>query len=95
MIRDLGHVIERENAKAGVFITLAEPTGPMRTEYGKFPKIQILTIAELFEGRQPELPWRDTSGSRRCERRQTGATATVGRFTTPGLSMRGVDSTLS
>ena len=60
MIRDLGHVIEREKAKVGVFITLAEPTGPMRTEaikagfyeteFGKFPKIQILTIAELFDG---------------------------------------------
>ena len=32
MIRDLGHVIDREKAKVGVFITLAEPTGPMRTE---------------------------------------------------------------
>ena len=49
MIRDLGHVIDREKAKVGVFITLAEPTRPMRTEaikagfyeteYGKFPKI--------------------------------------------------------
>ena len=32
MIRDLGHVIEREKAKIGVFITLAEPTKPMQTE---------------------------------------------------------------
>jgi hypothetical protein len=71
MIRDLGHVIERENPKVGVFITLAEPTGPMRTEaikaifyeteFGKFPKIQILTIAELFAGKQPQLPWRDVA----------------------------------
>ena len=54
------HVIDRKKAKVGVFITLAEPTGPMRTEavkagfyetdYGKFPKIQLLTIAELFAG---------------------------------------------
>ena len=32
MIRDLGHVVERERAKMGIFITLAEPTKPMQTE---------------------------------------------------------------
>jgi hypothetical protein len=32
MVRDLGHVVDREKAKIGVFITLAEPTGPMKTE---------------------------------------------------------------
>jgi hypothetical protein len=65
MVRDLGHVIDREKAKIGVFITLAEPTGPMKTEavtagyyeteFGKYPKIQILTIKELFEGKKPAL----------------------------------------
>ncbi len=60
MVRDLAHVVDRENAKIGVFITLADSTAPMRTEeavkagyyktlYGKYPKIQILTISELFE----------------------------------------------
>jgi hypothetical protein len=44
---------------------LAEPTGPRvnglfyGAEYRKFPKIQILTIADLFPGRQAELPWRE------------------------------------
>ena len=66
MIRDLAHVVERENAKIGLFITLAEPTGPMQveavkagyyeTDYGKYPKIQILTLRELFEGKQPNIP---------------------------------------
>jgi adenine specific DNA methylase Mod len=69
MIRDMGHVVDREKAKIGIFITLAEPTGPMKTEaikagyyetaYGKFPKLQILTIAELFAGKKPHLPWVD------------------------------------
>ena len=78
MIRDLGHVVDREKAKVGVFITLAEPTGPMRTEaiktgfyeteHGKFPKLQILTIAELFDGRQPQLPWRDTGAFKKAAR---------------------------
>jgi adenine specific DNA methylase Mod len=66
MIRDLAHVVDREKARIGVFIVLAEPTGPMLTEavktgfyetlYGKYPKIQILTIAELFAGKQPNIP---------------------------------------
>jgi adenine specific DNA methylase Mod len=66
MIRDLAHVVDREKARIGVFITLGEPTGPMlkeavkagfyETPYGKYPKIQILTIAELFEGKQPNIP---------------------------------------
>jgi site-specific DNA-methyltransferase (adenine-specific) len=78
MIRDLGHVIDREKAKVGIFITLTEPTGPMRTEavkagfyetdYGKFPKIQILTIAELFAGKKPQLPWLDPGAFRKAAR---------------------------
>jgi site-specific DNA-methyltransferase (adenine-specific) len=66
MIRDLCHVVDREKARIGVFITLGEPTGPMlkeaaktgfyETPYGRYPKIQILTIAELFEGKQPNIP---------------------------------------
>lgn len=31
-IRDLGHVIDREKAEIGIFITLEEPTGPMKKE---------------------------------------------------------------
>lgn len=32
MVRDLGHVVDREKAKIGIFITLADPTKPMKTE---------------------------------------------------------------
>jgi hypothetical protein len=66
MVRDLAHVEDREKARIGVFITLADSTGPMGTEavkagyyetiYGKYPKIQILTIADPFSGKQPEHP---------------------------------------
>ncbi|HEX9882109.1 MAG TPA: DNA methyltransferase, partial [Hyphomicrobium sp.] len=80
MVRDLAHVVERERAKVGIFITLAEPTGPMRTEavkagfyeteYGKFPKIQILTIEELFAGHRPKLPWPDPQSFRRARREE-------------------------
>jgi site-specific DNA-methyltransferase (adenine-specific) len=81
MVRDLGHVTEREKAKLGVFITLAEPTAPMKkeaitagfykTEYGQFAKIQILTIAELFAGKRPHMPWVDVSPFKKA-RRETG-----------------------
>jgi adenine specific DNA methylase Mod len=69
MVRELAQVVNREKAKLGVLICLAEPTAPMKkeaiaegfykTEYGEFPKIQILTIAELFDGRRPDMPWID------------------------------------
>jgi site-specific DNA-methyltransferase (adenine-specific) len=82
MVRDLAHVVDRENSKIGVFITLAEPTGPMRTEavkagfyetlYGRYPKIQILTIRELFEGKQPNIPLVDASAFRRAPRETRG-----------------------
>jgi len=50
MIRDLAHVVDREQAKIGVFLTLAPPTTPMQVEatkagfydmayHGKVPKI--------------------------------------------------------
>lgn len=67
MIRDLGHVIEREKAELGIFLTLEKPTRPMETEavvkgfyhspLGKdYPRIQILTIEELLNGKKPDIP---------------------------------------
>jgi site-specific DNA-methyltransferase (adenine-specific) len=68
MIRDLKGTMEREKAPIGLFVTLAEPTKPMREEAAKagfyrggngkeYPKLQILTIAELLDGRKrPEFP---------------------------------------
>lgn len=61
MVRDLISVVDREKAVMGFFVTLADPTGPMSVEavragyyeskhYGKFPKIQILTIESLLKG---------------------------------------------
>jgi site-specific DNA-methyltransferase (adenine-specific) len=82
MVRDLAHVVDREKAKIGVFITLADSTGPMRTEavktgyyetlYGKYPKIQILTIRELFEGKQPNIPLVDSSSFKKAPKEARG-----------------------
>jgi len=67
MIRDLHSAMEREKAPIGVFITLALPTKPMETEaaavgvfedgYGNtHPRLQILTLAELFQDKKPSIP---------------------------------------
>ncbi|MDQ6676198.1 MAG: hypothetical protein M3Z09_02760 [Acidobacteriota bacterium] len=39
----------------------AVKTGYYETPYGKYPKIQILTIAELFAGKKPNVPLVDPS----------------------------------
>ncbi|HMU33778.1 MAG TPA: site-specific DNA-methyltransferase [Pyrinomonadaceae bacterium] len=67
-IRDLGHVVEREKAAIGVYVTLEPPTKPMITEavsagfyhsdyFGKdFPRIQILTVEDILAGRGVQMP---------------------------------------
>ncbi len=69
VIRDLVGVIDREKEPIGILLTLEKPTQPMITEAAsagfyesefwgrKFPRIQILTIEEMFKGTRPELPW--------------------------------------
>ncbi len=66
MIRDLAHVVERERARIGVFVTLAPPTVPMETEavkagayetpFGRYRKLQIMTIEQLLDGAKPSIP---------------------------------------
>lgn len=71
-VRDLRGVIERENAEIGLVITMREPTEPMRKEaasagfyqsgsegvgtWGKHPRLQLLTIPELLDGRRIDMP---------------------------------------
>jgi site-specific DNA-methyltransferase (adenine-specific) len=69
MIRDLRGTVERDKVKLGIFLTLAEPTKPMKAEAAaagmaelegvKCPRIQILTFEDLLNGRQPQLPYAD------------------------------------
>ena len=71
MIRDLHSTMEREKALAAVFVTKALPTKPMVTEAAKvglfdgpggrkIPRLQILTLAEIFAGKRPDLPHVDS-----------------------------------
>ena len=67
-VRDLKGVLDREKAPIGALITLREPTKPMLTEAaatgfyeskdfpGRYPRLQILTIAELLAGKKLEYP---------------------------------------
>lgn len=66
-IATLNSDTDREKAAIGVFITLNEPTKPMREEAAgagfyeapdgtRYPKIQILTIEELLHGRTVDYP---------------------------------------
>jgi len=66
-VRDLRGVIEREKAEIGVLISMEPPTKPMLKEAAeagfyqppgvsgarldKFPRLQILSIAELLAGK--------------------------------------------
>lgn len=68
MIRDFCHVVDREGAAMGVFVTLEEPTAPMIKEaknmgeyinpltHQAYPKIEIVTIVEILNGKRLNLP---------------------------------------
>lgn len=67
-IRDLGHVVDREKAAIGVFVTLEKASRDMNTEAvtagvyvspltrQEFPKLQILTIEQLLAGVKVQMP---------------------------------------
>jgi site-specific DNA-methyltransferase (adenine-specific) len=67
-VRDLVGVLQREGAEIGTLISLNEPTGPMRKEAASagmykspltgttHPRVQLITVAELLDGRTLDLP---------------------------------------
>lgn len=71
-VRDLVGVVQREKAPVGVLITLRDPTGPMKSEaakagsfdcaWGKFQKVQIVTVKELLDGKNLKLPPQEAGG---------------------------------
>jgi site-specific DNA-methyltransferase (adenine-specific) len=68
MVRDLKAVVDRENASIGLLLALREPTDGMRKEAAsaglfqkpdsqmKYPKIQIFTVQDFFDGKRPQIP---------------------------------------
>lgn len=66
-VRDLVGVVNRDNAAIGVLISMQDPTRPMREEAAsagfynsplgtKHPRVQLLTVAELLDGRGVDMP---------------------------------------
>jgi site-specific DNA-methyltransferase (adenine-specific) len=67
-VRDLKGVLEREGEPIGILLTLNKPTKEMTTEAAasgfyesdlwqkKYPRIQIITIEDLLNGKRPDLP---------------------------------------
>jgi len=83
MVKDLIVTVDQEGAKMGVFLTLEPPTtgmvtqaasaGFFKTDYGQFPRIQIVTVEQLFGPSNPlHLPWQDTSVFKKAKREPTG-----------------------
>ena len=78
-IRDLGGIIEGNQAAIGVFITLEPPNSEMKKEAvsagfytspingQKYPRLQILCIEDLFKGEKVKMP-PTASTSKKAER---------------------------
>ncbi len=77
-VRDLKGTMEREKAALGLFLSLNEPTREMIREAAsagfyetagmKVPRIQILTAAEILEGKRPQVPFGFTEGFKKAAR---------------------------
>ena len=91
-IRDLKGVLDREKAAIGAFITLEEPTAPMRTEAvstgfyeseyfkDRHPRVQILTIGELLNGKELQYPRHRIETFKQAERKSKLKGEQVGLF---------------
>ncbi len=62
-LRDLAGTVQREGAQSGIFLTLYRPPNTFSREVVeagvgdlRIPRLQVLTIADLFAGRRPVVP---------------------------------------
>jgi DNA modification methylase len=86
-VKDIGRlaqVMEREKAELGVLVTAQLPTSAMvkdaaavgrfTDDWGRaYPKLQILTLAEMFQGKKPDIPFADPSSIKRAKREDEAA----------------------
>ena len=85
--------MEREGAEIGLFVTLNPPTRPMVSEAAasglyapehfpehRYPRVQILTIAELLAGAEPQYPRFAPDATFRRAPRQRRREGAQGRF---------------
>jgi site-specific DNA-methyltransferase (adenine-specific) len=90
-VKDIGRlaqVMEREKAPLGVFVTAEMPTSAMikdaaavgrfEDEWGRtYPRLQIITLAEMFQGKKPDIPFVDPSSIKRAKREDTARQASL------------------
>lgn len=84
-VRDLKGTMEREKAAMGLFLTLNDPTREMVKEAAsagiyetggqKMPRLQILTAAEILEGKRPQTPFGHTEGFKRAAKEESAKQA--------------------
>jgi len=67
-VRDLKGVLQREDEPIGVLLTLKTPTREMKTEAAaagtwkserwqrSYPRIQLISAADIFNGKRVEMP---------------------------------------
>lgn len=79
-VRDLNGVLQREKAEMGVLISMAEPTRNMVREASaadlyeaeavgkKYPKVQLITVEELLEGKKIEMPYHAPATFKKAQR---------------------------
>jgi site-specific DNA-methyltransferase (adenine-specific) len=87
-VKDIGRlaqVIERERAPFGVFITAQNPTRAMERDAAavglwenpttgrKYPRLQILTLAEIFQGKRPNIPLMDLNVGKQAKAEDVNA----------------------
>ena len=80
-IRELKGTMEREKAALGLFLTLNQPTREMEREAAsagiyetggmKVPRLQILTAAQILDGRRPQVPFGFTESFKKASLEST------------------------
>ena len=81
MVRDLKGMMDREKAALGLFLTLNPPTREMTKEAAsagfyetggmKVPRLQVLTAADVVDGKRPQVPFGFSEGFKKAAREQT------------------------
>ncbi len=99
-IRDLIGVLDREKAAIGVFITLESPSKDMITEAlsagfytsdyweNRYPRLQILTVKEIFAGKAVEMPPRRNMFKQAPRIKKTPTKGTLGGGFNPGTGSK-------
>ena len=93
-VRDLCHVVDREKATIGVFISLQKPTQPMRSEaaeaglyqspWGRaFERVQLFTVEKLLNGARVDYPHAGNATFRQAPLAKTKVGKQVPLFAAP------------